>query len=562
MRKLTSDLSITLFLLTIFACAGAPKKTLETTKIDTPTNDEPTEPKSVAGATENSPPEPSIDKIAEELVPSASTPTLDLLAPPSQETTSDASSSLAESTPPLPADDRMPTAYSITSESLLTEVPPTVDESIAFPELPEDLAADSKTQQMATAPESTTPAVRAITASVTRPNTEAMQPPENQETIDLSNVSIQKMRPVESMPFQNLAPARSSEEPSHAPLEVWLENEERDTPLLRQMKLAEYPEIPTRAFRRKGSVLNRYYFVREEDTPLKVATLIYGDAALNKELQRWNDGYWETGKVLFYASPLTPKDTQMLSFYSERKITPTQVTLSHGDCLRAVAMHSLRSQHSWREIAFINGIEERDFCEAGATLKIYPFDLSPVSGKKPIPRLKSLETDAVPIPKPPVVKNRTPSLPNPAPQNPVQNNVTTPSSNQTSTAFPVKSTKIAPKFAPETAIVPRVETPSTNGATVAKPREQSKASASPPTAVSRPEATPKLRSEEPPPRKVSSGVVSSGGEAVNASPPKDAKKERTPASESAPAENVPSVSSNASQSTAGERPASNPSPEP
>lgn len=258
-----------------------------------------------------------------------------------------------------------------------------------------------------------------------------LAPPEEPQEIEsaeslfeLVDKGIEKMRPVEDVPFQNLKTHKDEMfEEERVGLEVWLEAEEPETNLSRLLKKSEYPEVVPKAFRRKGSVLNRYYFVRKNDTPFSIAELIYGDTKRKRELARWNYGHWDPGRLLYYASPFAPKDTKMLSFFEERNATANEVVMGRNDCLPTVARKVLGNEYSWREIAFVNNIDDRDFCKPGFKLKVFPADLSQFT-KIPIPKLETPEEDtADPIPiaspepkkQPEVEKAKVEPLPVPLP---------------------------------------------------------------------------------------------------------------------------------------------------
>ncbi len=135
------------------------------------------------------------------------------------------------------------------------------------------------------------------------------------------------------------------------------------------------PTIPKSAKKVKGKSLNRFYFVRKGDTPASVSELIYGSGAQASELKVWNKGAWKPGRLIFYASPVNPTDTQMDSFYKERGIQNGEYTVKKGDWLSKVAKSLLGHPGSWKEIAVINGLPSADAIEKGQRLAVYPADL-------------------------------------------------------------------------------------------------------------------------------------------------------------------------------------------
>lgn len=135
------------------------------------------------------------------------------------------------------------------------------------------------------------------------------------------------------------------------------------------------PKIPAKAITKKGSKLNRFYFVRKSDTPKKVSNLIYGNASKAKLLTKWNGKAWTPGKLIYYSSPINPKDPKMESFYKENKITANEYRVQKGDWLSKIAKNQLGDSGSWVEIAVINGINSPKSLEVGQQIAIYPLDL-------------------------------------------------------------------------------------------------------------------------------------------------------------------------------------------
>lgn len=140
------------------------------------------------------------------------------------------------------------------------------------------------------------------------------------------------------------------------------------------------PRLPTEAFDRNGTLLNRFYMARQGDSWSSVSELLYGSAGRAKELSKWNRGSLNPGKVVFYNSPGAPSDRQMMSFYQERGIAPQAYSVKKGDWLSTIAKDLYGNIHSWREIAVVNGIAEPDKIELGQQLTVYPSDLRGYAG--------------------------------------------------------------------------------------------------------------------------------------------------------------------------------------
>lgn len=192
--------------------------------------------------------------------------------------------------------------------------------------------------------------------------------------------------------------------------------------------VGQTPKIPRNAVTRSGKKLNRFYFVRKGDTPKKVARLIYGKPQEWKKLTRWNGTSWNPGKLIYYSSPINPKDTKMGSFYQERKVTPEEYRIQSGDWLTRIAHKRLGSAWSWKEIAVVNGLKAPNAIEVGQLLAIYPKDLSASKSEVPSgagqlaenrreePSEAAMEAASAPQPSAPPEE---PKVPEPAPQQPV-----------------------------------------------------------------------------------------------------------------------------------------------
>jgi len=168
------------------------------------------------------------------------------------------------------------------------------------------------------------------------------------------------------------APSVQAEPEIEAP-EVQVE--EASKPVVRRAYTPKAPKIPRRAFVRKGSQVNRFYFARKGDSPKKISQLIYSNFKFTKKLARWNGAVWSPGQVIFYVSPLDPKDKKMASFYQERNIQPEEYQVRSGDWLTRIAHKKLGSVKSWKELAVLNGLKTPNSIETGQTLAVYPKNL-------------------------------------------------------------------------------------------------------------------------------------------------------------------------------------------
>lgn len=187
-------------------------------------------------------------------------------------------------------------------------------------------------------------------------------------------------------------------------VEPQLVEELAEAPKPQPVWLGVVPKIPSKAVKRKGKSLNRFYFARKGDTPKSVSELIYSDKKHAKLLAAWNGKAWQPGKILYYSSPMDPADKKMRSFYQERKVVPEEYTVSAGDWLTRIASKKLRSARSWKEIAVVNGLKQPNSLEVGQLLAIYPLDLLAA----PAPRQEEVATnDAV---------SNLPMIEKPAPQ--------------------------------------------------------------------------------------------------------------------------------------------------
>ncbi len=134
---------------------------------------------------------------------------------------------------------------------------------------------------------------------------------------------------------------------------------------------AVLPNIPGSAISRKGANLNRFYFLRAGDNSNNVAELVYGTASKASDLKKWNKGRWIPGKVVYYTSPTQAEDSQMISLYDERNLTPEEHTVARGESMSSIAKNKLGSLSSWKELAVTNGLSSPDTLSRGQVIKIY-----------------------------------------------------------------------------------------------------------------------------------------------------------------------------------------------
>ncbi len=164
------------------------------------------------------------------------------------------------------------------------------------------------------------------------------------------------------------------------------------------------PKIPAKPIVKNGTSLNRFYFVRRGDTPASVAQMIYGSESHASDLKKWNPAsQWSPGQIVFYSSPVNPKDNQIGSFYRENGVEAEEYTVGKGDWISKVAFKKLGSPESWKEIAVINGMSRPDKIEVGQRIAIYPKDLSKFGGEESLASSKPAPVkvaSAAPIPQP------------------------------------------------------------------------------------------------------------------------------------------------------------------
>ncbi len=138
--------------------------------------------------------------------------------------------------------------------------------------------------------------------------------------------------------------------------------------------------------------LNRYYFLRSNDTAEILSNLFYGSADRAAELVEWNGptSKWQPGKVIYYRSAQHADDPALLSYYQEAGVQPSDIPMLPGDTLKTIASQRYGSAGSWRELAALNGMRSENEQALDGTLKAYPAELGrknalPIQAKVPAP---------------------------------------------------------------------------------------------------------------------------------------------------------------------------------
>jgi hypothetical protein len=132
------------------------------------------------------------------------------------------------------------------------------------------------------------------------------------------------------------------------------------------------------------SNLNRYYFLRNGDTPEFLSKLFYGAPTQAEKLVSWNKPReaWQPGKLIYYQSPVHPHDRKMLSFYGEKQLAAEEYVTKPGDSLAKIAEEKYGSSLSAREIAAVNNLHEGPL-PLNKTLHLYPSMLAQDAAVKP-----------------------------------------------------------------------------------------------------------------------------------------------------------------------------------
>ena len=250
------------------------------------------------------------------------------------------------------------------------------------------------------------PAVTEVAKTTTE-----LEPITGSETGAISTITEKKSdSPVPSEPVSQETLATTESIPTAAPLEepaaLSPQKHQREA---RVSSHSRVPKIPSKAVKRAGVSLNRFYFLRKGDTPKSVSTLLYGESNKALSLSKWNGKGWEAGKIVFYSSPIDARDKKMRSFYQEKNVQPDEYTIQRSDWLSKISKKNLGSAKSWKEIAVVNGLASPDSIEIGQKIAIYPKDLSSYSGQQQPPQAQptdpNLEQENPVIPEQPVAQS-------------------------------------------------------------------------------------------------------------------------------------------------------------
>ena len=145
-------------------------------------------------------------------------------------------------------------------------------------------------------------------------------------------------------------------------------------PAPRLMPATKAPQAPSKTITRKSITMNRYYFLRQGDTPASVSQLLYGSEERAEELKSLNKG-WKSGSMITYVSAVEAEDDQMSSFYEENGVTGEEHVVKAGESLSGIAMARYGSMSAWKEIAVLNKLKNPDTISAGQKLTLMPTSL-------------------------------------------------------------------------------------------------------------------------------------------------------------------------------------------
>jgi hypothetical protein len=170
--------------------------------------------------------------------------------------------------------------------------------------------------------------------------------------------------PSASKPADVAAPAATAAAPAPAPVAASTQ------PKAAPKKLAHAT--------RTAPNLNRYYFLRNGDTPEFLSKLFYGSPAKADKLVQWNKPResWQPGKLIYYQSAEQPHQHKMLSFYDEKAVPSEDYVTKPGDSLAKFAQERYGSSLSAREIAAANDLQKDAPLALNRTLHLYPSMLS------------------------------------------------------------------------------------------------------------------------------------------------------------------------------------------
>lgn len=163
------------------------------------------------------------------------------------------------------------------------------------------------------------------------------------------------------------------------------EEQKTAEPALVKKTVSHLLQAPAHVAHSGNQVLNRYYFIRKGDSAETVAATLLGNSQASQDLVKWNGGTsnWKPGQIIKYASPQAPSDTSMVSFWTERNVSPTTYQVKAGDSLSKIAKAEYGDEHSWTEIAITNKISHPDKLAIGMTLNLFPSEAgAPASQEK------------------------------------------------------------------------------------------------------------------------------------------------------------------------------------
>lgn len=170
-------------------------------------------------------------------------------------------------------------------------------------------------------------------------------------------------------------------------------------------------------FSKNGTLLNRVYLARPNDTTKSVAEKIYGDGSRSKDLVKWNPNLargMKTGDKVYYNSPSAPSDNlRMMTYFEDAGVPPSIYTTKEGDNIRKVSKRLLGSSESWKEVWATNPmVESKGDVPGGLDLRYWPEGLAaapalaantmsaPADMKKDIPPPMDAMANTVPPPSP------------------------------------------------------------------------------------------------------------------------------------------------------------------
>lgn len=156
---------------------------------------------------------------------------------------------------------------------------------------------------------------------------------------------------------------------------------------------AELQKVPTEPYRAGGQLLNAVYIARPGDSYKKIAKMIYGDEAKQKDLKKANSGRSvKPGAKIFYNSPQRPTDEVALkNYYEDVGMQPEIYVAQEGDNIRKVSKKLLGYDNAWKEIWTTNqGVESKSSLMAGTELRYWK---------------GATAADSAPVTPPPVMAN-------------------------------------------------------------------------------------------------------------------------------------------------------------